>query len=242
MGGWWISDLLSNQNINGQVWVVSWIVWVVLSICLHELAHGWAAIRLGDDTPIIAGHMTWNPMVHMGAFSLIMFLIIGIAWGMMPINPSKLRGRYAESLVALAGPVMNILLATVALIGLVIWVPLCQGQISSGVTIADPLATNMQSFLAVGAMLNILLFVLNMLPLPPLDGSRILMNLSPAYTRFVMSDTGRWILLGGFVLLFLIFSVFIFIFSRLVVMGIAEFAWAIFFSGTDTPGMDLFPF
>lgn len=242
MGGWWISDLLSNQNINGQVWVVSWIVWVVLSICLHELAHGWAAIRLGDDTPIIAGHMTWNPMVHMGAFSLIMFLIIGIAWGMMPINPSKLRGRYAESLVALAGPVMNILLATVALIGLVIWVPLCQGQISSGVTIADPLATNMQSFLAIGAMLNILLFVLNMLPLPPLDGSRILMNLSPAYTRFVMSDTGRWILLGGFVLLFLIFSVFIFIFSRLVVMGIAEFAWAIFFSGTDTPGMDLFPF
>jgi Zn-dependent protease len=242
MGGWWISDLLSNQSINGQVWVVSWIVWVVLSICLHELAHGWAAIRLGDDTPNITGHMTWNPMVHMGGFSLVLLLILGIAWGMMPINPSRLRGRYAESLVAIAGPIMNIVLAIVALLGLIIWVPLCQGQISSGITIADPLATNMQSFLAVGAMLNILLFVFNMLPLPPLDGSRILMNLSPAYSRFVMSDTGRWIMLGGFVLLFLIFSVFFFIFSRFVVMGIAESAWALFFSGTDTPGSKLFPF
>src|SRR6056297_3003392 len=99
MDGWWISDLLSNQSINGQVWVVSWAVWVILSICLHELAHGWTAIRLGDDTPVVTGHMTWNPIVHMGAFSLFVFAFIGIAWGQMPINPSKLRGRYAESVV-----------------------------------------------------------------------------------------------------------------------------------------------
>ena len=240
--GWWISDLMQDPTINGKVWVVSWIVWVITSICLHELSHGWAAIKLGDDTPIITGHMTWNPMVHMGMPSIILFVLLGIAWGMMPINPSKLRGRYAESIVAIAGPLMNVLIAFVALIGLIIWGPLCQGQISSGITIADPLATNMQSFLAVGAMLNILLFVFNMLPLPPLDGSRILMNLSPGYTRFVISDTGRWIMLGGFVLLFFIFGAFIFIFSRFVVMGLAEFAWAIFFSGTDTPGVDLFPF
>lgn len=242
MGGWWISDLLQDPTINGQVWVVSWIVWVILSICLHELAHGWAAIRLGDDTPIHSGHMTWNPMVHMGPFSLIMFLVIGIAWGAMPINPSKLRGRYAESLVAIAGPVMNIILAFVATIGLIIWVPLCQGQISSGITIAEPLATNMRSFLAVGAMLNILLFVFNMLPLPPLDGSRILMNLSPAYTRMVISENGRWILLGGFVIVFVFMGAILFGLSKFIVLGFAEFVWAIFFSGTETPGPELFPF
>lgn len=242
MSGWWISDLMQDPTINGKVWVVSWIVWVIASICLHELAHGWAAIKLGDDTPIITGHMTWNPMVHMGLPSIILFVILGIAWGMMPVNPHKLRGRYAESLVAIAGPAMNIALALIALIALVIWVPLCQGQISSGITIADPLATNMQSFLAVGAMLNILLFVFNMLPLPPLDGSRILMNLSPAYTRMVISETGRWIMLAGFVLLFFVFGAFIFIFSKLVVVGFAEFVWAVLFSGTDTPGPDLFPF
>ncbi len=242
MGGWWISDLLSNQSINGQVWVVSWLVWVILSICLHELAHGWVAIRLGDDTPIISGHMTWNPIVHMGTFSLIVLIFLGIAWGLMPINPSKLRGRYAETLVAIAGPLMNIALAFVALLGLVIWVPLCQGQISASLSISDPLATNMQSFLAVGAMLNILLFLFNMLPLPPLDGSRILMNLSPAYTRMLQSDTGKWIMIGGFVLVFFIFGAFIFVFSKLVVVGVAEFIWAILFSGTETPGPDLFPF
>ncbi len=242
MGGWWISDLLSNQSINGQVWVVSWLVWVILSICLHELAHGWVAVRLGDDTPIISGHMTWNPVVHMGMFSLIVLVFLGIAWGLMPINPSKLRGRYAETLVAIAGPLMNIALALVALLGLVIWVPLCQGQIGASLTISDPLATNMQSFLAVGAMLNILLFLFNMLPLPPLDGSRILMNLSPAYTRMLQSDTGRWIMIGGFVLVFFVFGAIIFVFSKLVVVGVAEFVWAILFSGTETPGPDLFPF
>ncbi|MFG0315012.1 MAG: hypothetical protein ACF8LL_12625, partial [Phycisphaerales bacterium] len=69
-----------------------------------------------------------------------------------------------------------------------------------------------------------------------------LMNLSPAYTRMLQSDTGRWIMLGGFVLVFFIFGAFIFVFSKLVVVGVAEFVWAILFSGTETPGPDLFPF
>ena len=175
-GGWWISDLLNNPAINGQVWVVSWAVWVIFSICLHELAHGWTAIKLGDDTPRLSGHMTWNPLVHMGQWSLLMFLFIGIAWGMMPVNPSRLRGRYGDAIVSLAGPMMNLLLASIALVGLMLWVPLCDGQLISSIEIAHPLSTNLRTFFHLGAMLNIVLLLFNLLPIPPLDGGRILMD------------------------------------------------------------------
>ena len=59
--GWWIADLWQGGQ---TVLLVSWIFWVIVSICLHELGHGFAAIWEGDDTPRRTGHMTWNPMVH----------------------------------------------------------------------------------------------------------------------------------------------------------------------------------
>lgn len=61
--------------------VAGYALIVIFSITLHELAHGWAAIWQGDRTPIETGHMTWNPLVHMGWASLLMFAIVGIAWG-----------------------------------------------------------------------------------------------------------------------------------------------------------------
>lgn len=61
------------------------------SIVIHELAHGFAAISQGDRTPISQGHITLNPVVHMGWPSLIFLVIAGIAWGQMPVNPSKFR-------------------------------------------------------------------------------------------------------------------------------------------------------
>ncbi len=154
-GGWWISDILSNPSINGQVWVVSWAVWVIFSICLHELAHGWVAIKLGDDTPRLAGHMTWNPLVHMGPYSLLMFVVIGIAWGAMPINPSRLRGKYAEAMVALAGPLTNLGLAIIGLTALLLWMPLCEGMLIPSVTIGYPLSEN----LALGIFIIFFIFI-----------------------------------------------------------------------------------
>ncbi|MBT5381502.1 MAG: site-2 protease family protein, partial [Phycisphaerae bacterium] len=91
---------------------MSWIFWVLLSITLHELAHGWAAIWEGDKTPIETGHMSANPVVHMGRFSLIVFALIGFAWGLMPVRPWRFRhGRLGEAIVAIAGPAMNLALA-----------------------------------------------------------------------------------------------------------------------------------
>ncbi|MDP7006011.1 MAG: hypothetical protein QF718_07365, partial [Phycisphaerales bacterium] len=88
MSGWWVHEL---WNAGRGTELVSWIFWVIASITLHELAHGWAAIWEGDDTPRVTGHMSANPIVHMGLPSLILFLILGIAWGMMPVNPYRFR-------------------------------------------------------------------------------------------------------------------------------------------------------
>lgn len=235
MGGWWIADLLSSQSIDGRVWVVSWTVWVILSICLHELAHGWTAIRLGDDTPILTGHMTWNPLVHMGMTSLIVFLFIGIAWGAMPINPSRMRGRHAESIVAVAGPLMNLALAIVVLLLLVLWEPLAQGHLISTVTISEPLATNMRTFLYLGAMLNIVLMLFNLLPVPPLDGGRIAMDLIPSYGRMLESENGRWVILGVFILFFVLMSDILLSVSMYSVDSFSQGVWSVFFPGMDAP-------
>ena len=104
---WWMHAVYDS---GGLAAVLGWVFWVIFSICLHELAHGWAAIWQGDRTPRETGHMTMNPMVHMGGASLIVFALVGIAWGLMPTDPSRYRwGRRGRIAVAAAGPLMNLL-------------------------------------------------------------------------------------------------------------------------------------
>ncbi|MFZ4575011.1 MAG: hypothetical protein ACOYN0_11475, partial [Phycisphaerales bacterium] len=91
MNGWWISETI-NAFSNGKIVLTSWIVWVVVSITLHELAHGWTAMRCGDDVPLRAGHMTFNPLVHIPPMAWIMFALFGFTWGLMPIQPANFRG------------------------------------------------------------------------------------------------------------------------------------------------------
>lgn len=167
MGSWWVQDALAPPH-GGYIFLFSWVFWVILSICLHELGHGFAAIDQGDDTPIVLGHMNLNPLVHMGQFSLIMFALVGIAWGAMPVNPSRFRqGRLGDAKVAAAGPAVNLLLALVTLTGL--------GVLSAktGSTPPSDFVANLRTFLWVGGLLNLVLLGLNLLPIPPLDGSRI---------------------------------------------------------------------
>ncbi|HED54972.1 MAG TPA: site-2 protease family protein [Phycisphaerales bacterium] len=183
-------------NAIGLVGVVSWIVIVIGSVVLHELSHGWAAIKRGDRTPIETGHMTWNPLVHMGQTGLIMFILFGIAFGAMPVNPSRFRGRHAEAFVAAAGPAMNLLLAAVCIVlGAVVEVNANQ--------IGDPLAQNLYIFFRLGILLNIALAMFNMLPVPPLDGSRILGDFVPSFERLWQGENAQWLALGIFILLFI---------------------------------------
>jgi len=196
--GWWVSDMLNAPTL-GPAALVAWIVIVIGSIVLHELAHGWAALWLGDSTPRDLGHMTWNPLVHMGGYSLIMFAVIGIAWGAMPVNPSRLRGRYGDAIVAVAGPAMNVLLALVSFVCLIFWIRL-------GGNVGDPLAGNLERFFYYGAMLNLVLAAFNLLPIYSpfiaLDGGHIAADFSRRYRELAESENGRWIMLGGFLLMF----------------------------------------
>lgn len=194
MPGWWVSDIL-NEPALGPPALIAWVVVVIGSIVLHELAHGWAALLLGDPTPRLAGHMTWNPLVHMGPYSLLAFAVIGITWGAMPVDPSRLRGRYGDALVSVAGPVMNISLGLGSLVAMCLWSAYAGG-------VGDPLHQNLSRFFFYGAMLNVVLAVFNLVPVLPLDGGRIAASLSRTYSRFATGEHGQWLMLGGFILFF----------------------------------------
>src|SRR5512137_2480723 len=89
----------------------SWVGIVAFSICFHEYAHASMALKRGDDTAAKLGHLTLNPMVQMGPMSIVMLLLIGIAWGAVPVNPGRLRTRADAALVSFAGPAANLLLS-----------------------------------------------------------------------------------------------------------------------------------
>jgi len=174
----------------------SWVFWVIASIVLHELGHGMAAIRSGDRTPIDTGHMTLNPFVHMGAVSLVCFAILGFCWGAMPVDPTRFRGRYDEAKVAAAGPAMNFGLALTCAIAGAVWAVLLSQHAPEHVR------HNVRIFIRIGAGLNVFLMLFNLLPVPPLDGSRILANFFPAVRRMVFDERGQIIAVIGFVLVF----------------------------------------
>ena len=200
MGGWWVADVLQNQ---GPAVLLAWVGWVIGSIVLHELSHGWAALACGDDTPRLSGHMTLNPVVHMGRMSLLLFALVGIAFGAMPVNPARFRGRWDEALVAFAGPMMNVLLGTGAILLNVIWIAGAGGYWFHGVGAPAGVYHTVQSVLALGAMLNITMAVFNLLPVPPLDGWRIASTVVPSVRSLLQSEGGRVVVVLVMAILFM---------------------------------------
>jgi Zn-dependent protease len=150
------------------------VITVVISITIHELAHGVVAVWRGDRTPIDEGHMTLNPLVHMGPFSIVALLLAGIAWGAMPIDPTRIRGRFGEALVAVAGPVSNVILALLSLTALGLW-----WRVEGGSRTEGPLG-NLQYLLWIFGLMNLVLAMFNLIPIPPLDGAKVLENLIPS--------------------------------------------------------------
>lgn len=213
-GTWWAQ---SAYELGGPALVVAWVLWIIISITFHELAHGWAAIGRGDRTPIDSGHMTFNPVVHMGLTSLVMLALLGIAFGAMPIDPSRMKGRYAEAWVAFAGPLMNFGIAVLCVLaGGVAVALMSQDEIERFVRApmgvlkgSSELAPKVAIFLGIGAMLNVSLGLFNLLPLPPLDGSRIVGSFSRAYRDFTETEGGRVLSLIAFLLAFFFAGSFI---------------------------------
>ena len=204
----WFQTILDGPD--GPMLLSAWIIWVVVSITLHELAHGWAAIRRGDTTPIDAGHMTLNPIVHFGIPSLVCFALTGIAWGAMPIDPARLRGRHADAFVAIAGPAMNFALATFCILAGGLWFALGGPRHSRPTPFGETVYFQLLEFFRIGGLINIGLGLFNLIPAPPLDGSRILASFSRRYRDGLSGSAGGFLAAIAFVLAFFFASTFMF--------------------------------
>ena len=95
---------------------ICWLAIIIFSVCFHELMHAVTAKWQGDTTAADAGHITLNPLKQMGVFSIIMLLVIGIAWGSVPVNPARMRHKYSDALVSFAGPFANLILCVIRIL------------------------------------------------------------------------------------------------------------------------------
>ena len=122
----WPMHLFVNYLTENPQFFLSWVIAITFSICVHEWAHAFTALKCGDDTAERAGHLTLNPLVQMGPASIFYLLILGIAWGAVPVDVSQLRKRWHEPLVSFAGPLSNLILC--ALLSLITVVLMAAGQ------------------------------------------------------------------------------------------------------------------
>jgi Zn-dependent protease len=159
--------------------IINTIIALLIAIDVHELGHAIVADRLGDDTPRRAGHLSLNPFRHMDQFGILMLFLLAIAgrgftYGFTPVDERALRRRteFGPAIVALAGPVMNLLLA--ALVGVAMQI--------AGSSLYDN--TQLMDFIIELFGVNVFLFVLNLLPLPPLDGWTVLSAFFSPKLRF----------------------------------------------------------
>jgi len=183
---------------------VFFIVSLILAVPVHEAMHGYMAHWLGDDTAEEAGRLTLNPLKHVDLYTTILLPTFMVLLGLpplmvakpVPFNPYRVKfGEFGAALVGVAGPLSNILMA------IIISIVLRTGFIHLGV--------NAIQFLLIFVEVNIALFIINMIPIPPLDGSRVLYAFAPEPLRKVMQrieSFGFTSIIVIFLLIFLFFG------------------------------------
>lgn len=187
---------------------VLYLIPLILSLSVHEWAHAWSAHKLGDDTAQRVGRLTLNPLAHVDFIGTIMLPLLGIPFGWakpVPVNPARFRRGVnmwtGMMITAAAGPLSNIVLAII-----------CTVVYALSVKANPNLADDVGPFklLAIGMGMNVILAIFNMLPIPPLDGSRIADWLMPRRLRPAWESFSRY---GGIALLVVIFTPQLFGFS-----------------------------
>jgi Zn-dependent protease len=198
---------------------VFYILIVLFSVVIHEVSHGYVAYILGDQTAKMQGRLTLNPLVHLDPFgSIILPALLYFAqapiigWAKpVPYNPYNLQaGKWGPALVAAAGPASNLLIA--AVFGLVI-------RLNAVMSFA-PAVFNELSYVIVAV--NVLLAIFNLVPVPPLDGSKVLFSALPYNFRQVQFFLERY----GFFLI-----IFVLLFGGNIVLAIEQYVVRIL-SGT----------
>jgi len=190
---------------------------IVISAVVHECAHGATAYYLGDSTAKDAGRLSLNPLVHMDLFgTIILPLLLLFTTGFfigyakpVPYNPNNLRDkRYGSLKVALAGPLSNLFIALV--FGLFL-------RFFSGIILANDIVPPvLLMFVTYIAYINVWLFLFNMIPFPPLDGSKVLYDLFPRLGARLMNLGASGIILALLVAFFILPSIMGLIFRVIV--------------------------
>lgn len=169
---------------------------LVIALVIHEYAHAKVADVMGDFTPRMTGRLTLNPMAHIDPIGLIMLLVVRFGWAKpVMINARNFRNwRQGELLVAVAGPVANLIVAFISLLAMAVLFKL--GMFSEGVRLV----------LSMMVLFNINFAIFNMLPLPPLDGSKVLMVLLPGRLAYKLMSLERY---SFIILIFLMMTPFL---------------------------------
>jgi Zn-dependent protease len=136
-----------------------------VSLPFHEFSHALAAYRLGDSTAKYMGRLTLNPLAHLDPFGALLILLVGFGWAKpTPYNPYNVRGgKTGEVIIAIAGPISNLVLAIAAALPL-------RYIYATGMDVPEVVVSALSTFV----MLNVILAVFNLIPIPPLDGSKLL--------------------------------------------------------------------
>ncbi|MFD2446822.1 site-2 protease family protein [Bacillus sp. CGMCC 1.16607] len=152
---------------------------LIIAFTIHEFAHAFVAYKFGDETAKRQGRLTLNPIQHLDPIGTLLIFIVGFGWARpVPVNRFFFKNpRLAGILVSVAGPISNLIMAC---IGYLVWYLL----LSTGVTMPSFLPEFFQVFIE----LNLVLFVFNLLPIPPLDGYRIIEDLAPNDIRAKMTQ------------------------------------------------------
>lgn len=174
------------------------VIALLIALTFHEFAHAWVSRKLGDPTPELLGRVTLNPLAHLDLIGTIFLLLVGFGWGKpVPFNPRNFKNPRRDTvLTAISGPVMNLILA------IVFSIPFRIGALVG----VDFLATTFGQLFALIIQLNIILGIFNLIPIPPLDGSKILYLFAKRNTIMFLERFGITILfllialsyLGGF--------------------------------------------
>ncbi len=190
---------------------IVWALALTLAVTIHEFAHAWAAVKLGDPTPKLQGRLTLNPLSHLDPLGTLMLLFFRFGWGKpVTFDPFNLENpRRDTALISLAGPASNLILASLLAILLRI----------TGITLIQPFI-----------MLNVVLAIFNLIPVHPLDGGKILVGLLPPSDAANLDDFMNKY--GIFILILLVFPIFGTSPALTIISPIINFLLNIYIPGT----------
>jgi Zn-dependent protease len=163
--------------------MIAGIPGLIIAMVIHEYAHARVADAMGDDTPRLSGRLTLNPVSHIDPIGMLMLFIMQFGWAKpVMINPNNFRNfKRGELYVSLAGPVSNLLTAFVALLFMAIYIKL-----------GLPMSRGLQLVMYLIVLYNINFAIFNMIPLPPLDGSKVLMSFLPYEWSYKLAQVERY--------------------------------------------------